>query len=155
MAGIAESMAVEVLQSDLAQVTVHIRAFLGGVNKSIWRLERLGFRAIQGLGTDGQRQSGQKRMNQSSRKIQKYTPARQKGSQAGEWRGVEERSFATSRTWKEICQKVGCTSHCLLFLPLSGLNNSRLSDQCQKKKKKSSILELVHAELLLRRGQNK
>lgn len=135
MTGIVESMAVEVLQSDLAQVAVHIRAFLGGVNKSIWRLERLGFRAIQGLGTDGQRQSGQKRMNQSSRKIQKYTPARQKGSQAGEWRGVEERSFATSRTWKEICQKVGCTSHCLLFLPLSGLNNSRLSDQCQKKKK--------------------
>ena len=115
MTGIVESMAVEVLQSDLAQVTVHIRAFLGGVNKSIWRLERLGFRAIQGLGTDGQRQSGQERMNQSSRKIQKYTPVRQKGSEAGEWRGWKKEALLLQGPGRKSARRLGAPSTVFYF----------------------------------------
>lgn len=45
---------------------------------------------------------------------------------------------------KKICRDLECAFNSLLFLPLSCLNNFRLSDQRQK----SSILELAHAELL-------
>jgi len=45
---------------------------------------------------------------------------------------------------KESLQGRWCAFNYLLFLPISCLNNSRLSDRRQK----SSILELAHAELL-------
>lgn len=58
--------------------------------------------------------------------------------------GMEARGCVHTRTQEKICRKLECAFNYLLFLPISCLNNSRLSDWRQK----SSILELVHAELL-------
>ena len=65
-------------------------------------------------------------------------------NQNRERKGDGSRGCAAARTQRESAGTLSVPSNSLLFLPLSCLNNFRISDQRQK----SSILELAHAELL-------